>query len=424
MKRTFLLLLIAFTLNMNAQIDSLQVSIDYLQGIKEKKLWDKTNTEAIQDGIANAIVDYNKPTLISFFNVSTEADHLVNTNQIANDSICALRSFVLVEKGLPKDGIIAEGGKHPYGFTFSLLPNREGRGSWDANFFQNFMRFKAMKNQVDILIGVPEVIVQWDSPSRTKVVFADFLYKNWQMWQYGSNPTDQFNKIYEHFYYWLSSMTIINEDGDEEEIFDFVEIANEPWGMTNEEFKILESARVEAWLKYNRDQGRYPKFENGVTRIDHLRPRLGTCAVPLGQGYTPKAGSMTPIGMVSKYAKYYSYVSGHVYNIDDRGWSDDFTITQNQIQEIEKLRIRYFPNASLFISEIGNPQNGLPQYVENVVAELSKYLKVMGVGWYSLRPIPNPRFEGCYFQDANGNDTKGMDKVKKLTVWKKGKIRA
>jgi hypothetical protein len=409
MKRLFILFLLFASLSLSAQVDSLQFAIDVLQRVQDRKQSTPKPKEPIR----------SQTKLLSAFNVSTEADQLVNNYLIAKDSIKALRAFVLLEKGLLNDGMIAEGGKHPKDTHFEIIPNREGRGSWNGNFFQNFMRYKAMRNQVDILIGVPENIVRWDS-RRDKIVFAQFLYKNWQLWQYGNTPQEQYNKCYEHFLAWLNSMTYFDDKGVEVEIFDYVEIMNEPWGFTNEEYKIVESARVEAWLEYNRQRGRYPISQaNNGRDISKLSPKLGTCAVPLGQGYTPKKGSMTMLGMVSKYAPYYTYVSGHVYNIDNNGWSDDFEITKNQFKILEEFRHKYYPKAKLFISEIGSKITGdQKRYVQNVVAELSQNPNVMGIGWYSLRPIPNARFGECYYQDQNGKPTNGMKEIKRLTDWK------
>lgn len=426
MKKYILLLLVLISTSLQAQTDSLQFVIDILG-----RMQDRQNQIQVDEVESKP---YEKK-IISFFNVSTEADHLVNSYQIAQDSFIGLRAFVLLEKGLLNNGIISDGGKHPYQMNFSVIPNREGRGSWNGNFFQNFMRFKAMKNQVDFLIGVPECILCYDG------TYCKFLYKNWQLWQYGSTPSEQWDKANEHFLAWLNSMTYIDENGKEKEIFDAVEVLNEPWGFTNEEYAIIEGARVEAWLEYNRQRGRYPKsLPGGGKDVSHMYPKLGTCAVPLGQGYTPEKGSMTMTGMVTKYAYAYTYVSGHVYNIDNNGWSDDFSITQNQLNTLEDFRSKFYPNAKLFITEIGSQVNSYwddkqkkeiyvdakkqAEYVAKVVAELEKNPHIMGVAWYSLRPIPNDRFGKVYYQRKGGEDTEGMDEIKKRTIWKTNKIRA
>lgn len=386
LKARFLLIsyfAISFLVNTNLQAqtplpDSTDVSraIETLEQvyeyIKYSDTWIVPNPEP-----SDSITAPSKYHFEICYNGSIELDQVILEGSLTEKCI---RSFILFEKVLPAYGVIPNGGLILRDHTLVAIP-RVFRpvSTFDGTFYENHFRFKKLAAATDFLIGAPEVIVDIDG------TYRDFPNKNWLLWEYGTTEEEQYLKIKEHFYKFLLA------NGDS---FDAIEIGNEPWGMCLHEWQLIERARIDAFIQYNQELGRF--------EIEDMRPLLGTVALPIGQGGKYK---LQLPDLVTEYAPYYHYVSAHIYPFDNQGqWTTDWTYATGQIGIAEAFRQQNFPNAEFWITETGSKYEEISFYGE-IFRYCENIPSVKRIIPYTYTYIENDKFGDLHMIDSLGNET-------------------
>jgi len=305
------------------------------------------------------------------------------------------RYFWNVEHDLPFNGILQNGGKMAKNHTF--IPTNEMNDcigvDYNGSMCDNAMRVKKLSNQFDIVMVVPQAV---------KNPFDFWL--NWPnkfiaMWIWGDTGGLQYAKIKEHFLALLWST-----HGN----IDFVQIANEPWGMSPAQYNIVESARVDAWLEYNTSQGL------SLDDYEQFTPKLVTAAMPIGQGLQTELSFQNLAN--SKFAKYYYSVAVHGYNRTPMSeWSSDASITNEIIDmALEFCRV-YMPHCSLQITETGAPNDIIDQHIQSLKAKTSEEEGIDIVWLYNLFSDGSDIFKNSFFLSDDGVPTEAAIKYNIIT---------
>ena len=372
MKKLIFLLLLPFTLL--GQIDTSK----YNQGVKLLEQGIRLQLEAIE----LLKMPEPKPALENFFwgvNAGADIDMLLSSGAelpINN------RQFHLCEKdsrnrALPRD------------YEFELLPdaNRGVGVEWNGTYLDQWNRYVRIKTRAaGILVSTLEVVF---IPNGKK----DFPGKHWNFYDYAyvngldgwseSEKKQVYDKAYEYFFgYFVANGEIVTH----------TEFQNETWSLTPEEYKVVLDAFFDAYYAYNKRMGRTSNF----------LPKLGTNALPVGQG----AKYNLCINDMAYRINEFDYISVHVYPIDLGGnWQPDFSIVEKQLETCLQFQRTYAPEMRIWITE-----TGYPEYIESVPTNYSKeyfqtlheYTKLnpefQSIWAYTLlyEGDPTGRFGECY----------------------------
>ena len=346
-----------------------------------------TSTTSIEEPIRNG-------SSLNFYgvNFSNEID------QFPQAKVDRLRLFYLQEHDLPGNGVFSAGGKFPKDHKFHLVPTNPNKKykdvkTWDGSMYDNHTRIMRVKKQCKELTTSFEVIRNYNG------VFNPFPAKLFPMWQWGNNPSEQYKKIYEHTYAFLVA------NGD---YVDYMELGNEDWILTATEWSIVESARIDAWVAWNKKQGRkdYKTF----------KPKVASVALPIGQALWFPVNMGDFVGEKYKHVYAEGYINVHIYSIDRDGkWSMDFdNIVGPQIDSVIRFVQSYNPYCKIRITETGYPQEGALAYYEWLNGYLAKYPQIEAVHAYSYAPIKNIRFGDCYMVGNDGAVTEAWKTIKNL----------
>lgn len=355
----------------------------YIDSILREQAWLKKSDLEEVDTIEN-VYKWNFEVC---YNSSIELDQVILDNQLKEDCI---RSFILLEKVLPFNGILSEGGVLLKDHPIEWLPEVYVPVDWNGTLYENFFRFRSLNDRTRKLIGAPEAIMNFDG------TFRDFPNKNFLIWEYGNTPIEQFSKIYNH---WRAFLEANGEN------FQYLELDNEPWGMCYHELDLVVRARMQAYIDYNEARGR--------SNPKDMLPKIGSMALPLGQGSNYKLQLEDVSKILLPYEEYISYISIHIYPIDNRGWTTDFDVAFDQIRIAEEFRKINFLDSELWITETGSELNESEFYTR--LFEFANQIEsIKMIIPYTYRKIDNFGFGKLYMLDKDYNESETYKHIKNL----------
>lgn len=308
-------------------------------------------------------------------NVGNEIDHHPNIKGIG------CRYFWIASHDFYNKGNLSKGGKLPRDMVFSIPDVQYPcRGvDYNGTMCDNSQRVERLANQYD------EVTIVVEAVQDHLGNWLGFPFKFVPLWQWGVTPGERYAKIKEHFKAVLKST---------KGKVQYIEIANEPWGLTAEEYNIKESARFAAWFEYN-----FEEFGLGLDQYEQFTPKLGTAALPIGQGL--RSGMSLSSFANPKYSKYYSYVSVHPYNLVNGDWVDDPSISDAIINTAIEFCKQYMPHCKIRITETGAPQDMIRNQI-NYLVDKSNDEHIERVFLYGTFSDDSSIFKDCFFYDENG----------------------
>ncbi len=323
------------------------------------------------------------------FNVSTEADSLVRVGAFEAIGKQRIRAFYLIEKDLCFEGIYADGGVPPRDATIFNTPTVYKSVDWNCTLYPNKFRFEKLASLTDELTLTLEVILNGLREYRK------FPRKDFEFWELGGEA-----RAYQTVRNLSKGFFKAHSPIIESKELKFVEVRNESWHYLRGQWVLVEAGFMDEYIAYNKEMGRGDDFASYL-------PKLGTNALPFGQATS--TGAAYPLeldDLVTKYAKYYSYVNLHTYPIDRHGnWSTDFNIVAEQIDAAIAFQAKHFPTAHVRITETGSELEPVAYY-----AKLDNFLLdrpiVQAVFAYPLVKIPNARFNALkYWENGKWNAT-------------------
>ena len=316
-----------------------------------------------------------------YINTTNNIDHYPNIKGKG------VRYFWNVEHDLPARGILKDGGKLARDHTF--IPTTEQNNclgvNYDGTMCDNATRIERLSTQFEVICVVPQSVrgpfenwLQWPS-------------KFVALWIWGNTPGEQYTNIRAHFLalLWSTHGRV-----------KFAQIANEPWSMTPEEYNIVESARMDAWIEYNLDQGRT------LDDYESFTPKLITAAMPIGQGLQTQLTFQNLAN--SRFSKYYHSVGVHAYNKNAMGeWSTNESISNGIIDLALEFCKEYMPHCQLQVTETGAPQAMIDQHIVSLRAKAIANESIYAYWLYNLfSDNSGPLYFGdLFFVDKDGNPT-------------------
>ena len=347
----------------------------------------KAGQEIIIIGAESAFDDKDQNETRFYINVLNNIDHHPNVRGKG------ARYFWNVSHDLPYKGIFNDGGVSPSSQNFEAIQNNCIGVNYNGSMCDNALRVKKLKDQFDVVCVVPQEII---GP------FGNWLqwpHKYTPMWRWGETPGLQYAKIRQHFLALLWST---------EGYVDFIQIANEPWGMTADQYNIVESARVDAWIEYNILKGRKLDDHQSFT------PKLITAAMPIGQGLQTELSFQNLAS--SRFAQYYHSIAVHGYNRTMMSeWSTDASITNDIIDLALEFCETYMPHCQLQITETGAPNEFIEQHIEALTAKSKIEPGIYAIWLYNLFSDSSSIFKDCFFMYSDGTLTETAIKYNLIT---------